>query len=346
MYLPDWKVIKGDPHLGDDWVSSELYADTLEGLMTVLSVPLVLTASDHNMLRVLEKRHQAEEDIALGTLQPRRWWRTLVSKVCRTEQESWRDMIMRHQAERKGVYETRRSHEYLDAHRHLLLSVPRAYELLRSYREGGCIDSEELRLVLDVAEGRSVPEICKVYGVHCSCTKERRRDQVSPLLGCWTTSKHKRSDTNYLSSVGYSGDVQAELPSGELCTVAYISFPLTKADRAEEKSLEKRRWDEVSALLKEAKVRWWWRKWPLGVREEYMRIQRRYNSMDVYRRRHSAEYFKAHLHLVLACPQMYTMLSSYRDTGVLDRGEVDRVLDVAEGRVVPVRDAQGGVSLD
>jgi hypothetical protein len=338
-YMPNWKIIKGDSGLGDNWLSSEIYADTPDGLMNVLRVPLVLTRADHDKLGLLEKQHRLEESQYLSNATPKNWLYSLFG-VKGKEHRQWSNMILRHMNEREDVYKTRKSSEYHKAHRHLLLSTPYAYELLAKYRETGVLDRKEVQRVLDIAEGKFTPIIIRKFGF--TGERDHKSGYVAPLLDEWRTTCYNNPSDTYFASMGYSTDIRAVLPNGETVTVANVAYPLSEADKEELGRLERKQREEVQAFCEREKIG---RFGPLKETKieqdaEFKSILKEYDPDVVYRNRRSAEYCKAHIHLVLACPHMYKLLASYHNTGfnagLLDRRAVSHSLDIAEGRIVPI----------
>jgi hypothetical protein len=141
------------------------------------------------------------------------------------------------------------------------------------------------------------------------------------------------SEPNYFSSnPKYGSEIYAKTDSGEIAGVASIPLVLTESDSHRLDELREQSYKAEAAYFR--KYKHWWNKDKDD--KEWRELFSKYDSTElVYKPRHSHELYLAHLHLVLSSPYMYDLLLKYKNTGVINADEVDKVLNIADGIETP-----------
>ena len=155
--------------------------------------------------------------------------------------------------------------------------------------------------------------------------------------------------SNYFSSKpNYSSEIYAKTEEGDFAQVAYIPLVLTEADHKkirqledEEREAREEYWDRHQG--KPDNRPWYKKLIPLATQplqairgHKLKAIYDKYDAAElVYKPRHSKELHDAHLHLVLSAPYMYKLLRQYQDTGRIEKPEVKKVLNIANGKDTP-----------
>ena len=154
-YLQNWVVeeyggYEGNLHYG------EIHASIDSEFATVSYIWPCLSAKDHKRFMELNTQHHQEMNAYFKKYQA--WpWDFIKRKKKDIDNTKFHELTTRQMAEKEAVYEPGK--QFIEGHRHLVLSAVYSHDILHKYQKTGRIDDSELAFAIGVAEGTITPSI-------------------------------------------------------------------------------------------------------------------------------------------------------------------------------------------
>jgi len=153
--LLDWVLSRYDEQDGTHY--GDIYARIDGEFATVVRILSCIAREDYDRLVQLDKEHGREVREYFD-----RYRATLLDKALHRKQVDegetvWHNLMSKQRVEHDAIYEPGK--QYIEGHRHLLVSAPYSYIALCDYRDTGRMDEQKLRVALEIARGDTVPSV-------------------------------------------------------------------------------------------------------------------------------------------------------------------------------------------